>query len=240
MSRTSTDLASGRTLASHGAFILPYLEPGQRVLDCGCGPGTITLGLADAVFPGRVTGIDRSSFQTDRAHQLANGREIVNASFRTADVYDLPWADGTFDLVFSHALFEHLSQPERALAELGRVLKPGGLIGLCSPDWRAFRFQPQTLELKMAIEACRRLQEDNGGNTAGGGLLEDWLKNAGFQVLSKLQRNEVHADTQRIAAHLASQLEEAGHGKEARDLRAWAGEPRALFSQAWISVVAVK
>jgi SAM-dependent methyltransferase len=231
---------SGRTLASHGAFLLPYLEPGQRVLDCGCGPGTITLGLADAVFPGRVTGIDRSTSQTDRAHQLANGLEIVNASFQTADVYSLPWADETFGLVFSHALFEHLARPGQALAEMGRVLKPGGVAALCSPDWRAFRFQPQTLELKLAIEAYRELQEANGGDTACGGRLEDWLKDGGFRILARQQRNEVYADPRRITEYLALQLDEAGRAKEARDLCAWGLDPHATFSQAWISVVAQK
>ena len=47
-----------RTAAKEGAFFLRFLRPGMRVLDLGCGPGSITLGLAEAVAPGEVVGID--------------------------------------------------------------------------------------------------------------------------------------------------------------------------------------
>jgi ubiquinone/menaquinone biosynthesis C-methylase UbiE len=47
-----------RTAAREGAFFLPHLRPGMRVLDCGCGPGSITVGLAAAVAPGQAVGID--------------------------------------------------------------------------------------------------------------------------------------------------------------------------------------
>ena len=57
----------GRTACVHGAFFLPYLHPGMTVLDCGCGPGTITIGLAEAVAPGEAVGVDLEASQVDRA-----------------------------------------------------------------------------------------------------------------------------------------------------------------------------
>jgi ubiquinone/menaquinone biosynthesis C-methylase UbiE len=103
------------------------------VLDAGCGPGTITLGIARKVPPGRVTGIDAedSQFSTAREH---GEREDVNIEFQKASVYELPFPDGSFNAVFSHALLEHPSDPGAVLAELRRVLKPGGLIGVRAGD----------------------------------------------------------------------------------------------------------
>ena len=60
-----------RTAAQEGAFFLPHLRPGMRVLDLGCGPGSITLGLAEAVAPGDVVGIDLQPSQVAQAQALS-------------------------------------------------------------------------------------------------------------------------------------------------------------------------
>jgi ubiquinone/menaquinone biosynthesis C-methylase UbiE len=97
---------SHRTAETHAAFFLPRLERGWRVLDAGCGPGTITLGLARAVYPGIVTGIDVEESQF--AHARKQGEEDeCRMEFRKASVYELPFADQMFDAVFA--------QPARTL-----------------------------------------------------------------------------------------------------------------------------
>src|SRR5579859_5587718 len=121
-------LMAQRTAETHAGFFLPKLIAGWRVLDAGCGPGTITLGVARKVAPGRVTGIDAEDSQFSKAREQGE-REDLNIEFQKASVYELPFPDGSFNAVFSHALLEHLSDPGAALAELRRVLKPGGLIG---------------------------------------------------------------------------------------------------------------
>src|SRR5947209_7496808 len=102
-----------RSASSHAAYFLPHLHAGLSLLDCGCGPGTITLGLAQAVAPGRVVGTDAGDSQIAQARQFATEQGRSNVEFRTASVYDLPFAAGEFDAVFSNALMEHLSDPAR-------------------------------------------------------------------------------------------------------------------------------
>ncbi len=88
--------------------VRPYLEgrlqPGMNVLDCGCGPGTLTLGLAQAVEPDHATGIDIEPSMVDTAIGLAEERGVSNVEFRVDDITDLSFADDRFDLVFTSAV----------------------------------------------------------------------------------------------------------------------------------------
>lgn len=122
-----------RTAEFHADFFLPHLKPGSSVLDAGCGPGTITLGLARTVAPGYVFGVDVEDSQFDQARVEAH-REGLSVEFRQGSVYELPFEAQQFDAVFSHAVLEHLSDPAAAIAEFRRVLKPGGVIGLRAGD----------------------------------------------------------------------------------------------------------
>ena len=115
-SSNAVDFMSRRTAESHAAFFLSQLKPGMRLLDCGCGPGGITMGLAEQVRPGEVVGIDIGGVQLEHALERAKVG-TVPAIFREASVYLLPFPDGDFHAVFSHALFEHLAEPLKALAE---------------------------------------------------------------------------------------------------------------------------
>jgi ubiquinone/menaquinone biosynthesis C-methylase UbiE len=90
------------------------------VLDCGCGPGTITLDIAARVAPGKVIGVDFVSSQLEQATAGAARESIANVEFQTANCYALPFDSNVFDRVFSHALMEHLSDPTRALKEFHR------------------------------------------------------------------------------------------------------------------------
>src|SRR5215831_13844206 len=70
-----------RTAAKEGAFFLPFLRPGMRVLDLGCGPGSITLGLAEAVAPGEAIGVDLQPSQVAQAQALSVAWGVTNARF---------------------------------------------------------------------------------------------------------------------------------------------------------------
>ena len=236
-SANATAFMAARSFGSHGEFIRPYLAAGMKVLDCGCGPGAISVGLAEAVGPaGHVTGVDFGESQI----AVAKARARPNLTFRVASVYELPFEDSTFDLVFSHALFEHLAEPTRGVTEIRRVLRPGGVTGLCSPDWGGFILSPIDEQVEIAIARYRTLQEKNGGETRAGRQLGSWLS-AGGMVTQKVQaRYECYSDSRVIAEYLALQLEQIGDGASAVALRRWAALPWSLFAQAWVSVIGVK
>jgi ubiquinone/menaquinone biosynthesis C-methylase UbiE len=128
------ELAS-RTAAREAAFLMPHLRPGMSMLDCGCGTGSITLGLAERVAPGQVVGVDREPGLIDLARAAAADRGASNVRFEVGDVHTLPFQDATFDVAFENALLEHVGDPIRALREIRRVLKPGGLVGIRDPDY---------------------------------------------------------------------------------------------------------
>jgi ubiquinone/menaquinone biosynthesis C-methylase UbiE len=229
-----------RTFESHGAFFLPHLKPGLSLLDCGCGPGSITLGMAARVAPGAVVGIDFGQSQIERARAAAAREGCRNVQFDTGDAYSLAFESGSFDRVFSHALMEHLADPVRALREFCRVLKPGGVIGVCSPDWGGFILSPPSTELSRAVDAYTALQSRNGGDVRVGRKLGQHLAAAGFAEIRISARYECYASLEFIGEYLASQLEREGDARSDTAFRGWSQEKQGMFAQAWVCAVGVK
>jgi SAM-dependent methyltransferase len=236
----ASDFMARRSLQSHGQFFLPHLTPGVCVLDCGCGPGTITLGIARAVHPGLVTGVDFGASQVERATARATADGVDNVTFRVADCYDLPFESNAFDCIFSNALLEHLSDPVRALKELHRTLKPGGVIGVCGPDWGGFLLSPPSAELTRAVEAYTRLQTQNGGDVHVGRKLGVHLAAAGFEGTQMSARYECYSERELIGEYLALQLAQQGDARSAEILRDWSRSQGGMFAQAWVSALARK
>jgi len=229
-----------RRLDPNGAFFLPYLAPGLSVLDCGCGPGTITRDIAAKIAPGRVTGLDFNLSQVERATRDAAAAGVQNIEFRQGSVYELPFAEASFDAVFSHALLEHLRDPGAAVAEFRRVLKPGGVLGVCTPDWGGFLVAPAVPEIIEAFEAYQALQNRNGGDARCGRKLGGYLAGAGFEVVDMRSRYENYDPLTVIGDFLAMNFEEAGDAKHAATWRRWGRSPNGMFSQAWVWCVGRK
>src|SRR5262245_42321776 len=125
-----------RTADEAAAFVLPELRVGMRVLDVGCGPGSITRGLAERVAPGDVVGVDLSKDTLEGARRDAAERGLDNLRYEEASVYALPFADASFDVAFAHQVLQHLSEREAAVGEMLRVLRPGGLLAIRDIDWQ--------------------------------------------------------------------------------------------------------
>jgi|WetSurMetagenome_2_1015567.scaffolds.fasta_scaffold238814_1 ubiquinone/menaquinone biosynthesis C-methylase UbiE len=157
-------LMSERTLETHGQFIKSYLKSGMKILECGCGPGTMTIGIAKAVFPGEVTAIDISEKQLQLAEATAIAANVTNITFQIASINDLPFADNTFDLVFSQTLLDHLRNPLFAINEQKRVTKAGGLVTAHSGHFSRKILYPTNPILEEAINLRWQAITENGGD----------------------------------------------------------------------------
>ncbi len=237
----ATAFMAKRTLESHGQFFVPWLEgAGLEVLDLGCGPGTISMGLAEAVPEGRVTGIDFGECQIAAAREKARDAGLTNLEFEVASCYELPFADGSYDRVFCHALMEHLERPHEALAEAFRVLRSGGVIGICSPDADGWLLAPPSAALTDAVEAYADLQASNGGDLRIGKRLGVLLEDAGFVRVHVSARYECYPSLEFIGNYLALQLEQNGMARHAKTVRDWSGSSHGMFAQAWVAATGEK
>lgn len=177
------------TLASHGrrtalnscGYLLPVLESGMSILDVGCGPGTITLDLAHVVGPGLVVGVEPVEAPLVAARDEAARRGDTLTRFDVADVYDLPYADDSFDVVHAHQVLQHLTDPPRALGEMARVCRPGGWVAARDADYAAMTWFPEVPELGEWRELYRRVARANGAEPDAARRLRQWAQGAGLE-----------------------------------------------------------
>jgi SAM-dependent methyltransferase len=161
-------------------FLAPHLRAGMRLIDCGCGPGSITADLAHAVAPGEAIGIDLREDALAHGRALALERGIANLTFEAASVYQLPYPDGAFNAAFACAVLQHLAAPIAALREMRRVLTPGGVIGIVDGS-ATITFRYPTNSLLDKWDRLRALErEHNAGRPSDALRLRALLREAGF------------------------------------------------------------
>jgi SAM-dependent methyltransferase len=169
-----------RTAENSAGYLLGHLQPGMRVLDVGCGPGTITADLAARVPEGHVTGIDAAADVLAEARAEAGRRGQGNVRFEAGDVYQLGFEDGTFDVVHAHQVLQHLADPVAALAEMRRVCRPGGLVAARDGDYGGFFWFPSDPGLDEWQALYRAVARALGGEPDAGRHLLAWARAAGF------------------------------------------------------------
>lgn len=169
-----------RTAGNSAAYLLPHLTPGMSILDVGCGPGTITADLAALVVPGRVTAVEITDAALDLARDEAAVRGQRNIDFAVADVHGLDFADDSFDVVHAHQVLQHVADPVRALAEMRRVCKPGGVVAARDADYAAFTWYPEMPALDDWLARYRQAARANGAEPDAGRRLLSWARAAGF------------------------------------------------------------
>jgi arsenite methyltransferase len=110
---------------------LAALVPGDRVLDLGSGSGTDAFcAVAGVGATGRVVGIDFTDAQVAKATSLAESHGVANVEFVTGSIDDLPFEDGSFDVVISNGVINLSPVKHRVFAEAARVLRPGGRLAI--------------------------------------------------------------------------------------------------------------
>jgi SAM-dependent methyltransferase len=240
-----------RSAERDAAFLLPYIEPGQTLLDCGCGPGQITVGLARAANPGRVTGIDLDAAVLEAARRRAADADVANVEYREASAVALPFPDESFDVVYFHALLMHLPAPQHALAEAQRVLKRGGLVAVSEPDISSFQIatdDPACLRMVDYLAAGSRAA---GGDPDIGRRLRPLLHSAGFSPTVGSMSIHAHGDPESapykagawaglasgstLAANAIAQglFSAAELDETAGALRKYAERPDAMLAETW-------
>lgn len=249
----------GQRVANHqAAFLLPYLEPGMNLLDIGCGPGTITLGLAKAVEPGSVMGIDHDAMHVAAANTLAVGEGATNAGFRRASALALPFADETFDVAFENDMLIHLShRAVEAAREAFRVLKPGGLFAARDADASLAIWGNPVDDLRAIDSLMTAWQASRGSDITLGSRLPTVLRQAGFSEIVKSVSADTKGDVASVRAHaeVTVALLDGPLGRTAvkegwadqtvldrlkASILAWAAHPNAFFANVHIEVIGWK
>ena len=174
---------AARTAENSAAFLLPHLSKGARVLDVGCGPGSITVGLARHVGPtGSVTAIDVVDGIVQQAAAAVRAAGLENTSCEVCSVNELPYAPGSFDVVYAHQTLQHLSDPVGALLEMRRVVRPGGIIAVRDADYSSMLGQPASPAIDEWRAVYRQVCMRNGAEPDAGRHLVSWLLAAGLPL----------------------------------------------------------
>lgn len=122
------------------------------VLDVGCGTGAVTRALVDVRGVGEVIGLDPSPIFVEKARELA--RALPQVTFRAGDGRALPFPDAFFDLVVFHTTLCHVPDPEKALLEAHRVLRPSGWLAVFDGDYTTATVAIDTFDpLQRAVDA---------------------------------------------------------------------------------------
>ncbi|MDH5295086.1 MAG: methyltransferase domain-containing protein [Acidimicrobiia bacterium] len=244
-----------RRAADSAAFLLPRLESSMRLLDLGCGPGSVTLDLAR--FVAEVVGVD-AAVEAIAAARGAAEASGVRSRFEVADVYELPFEDSSFDVVFAHQVLQHLGDPVRALVEARRVLRPGGLMAAREADYGTMVHHPHTPALGEWLTLYKTVARHNGGEPDAGRRVAGWFADAGFEQLevsSSTWTYHTRSEVEGWRDLWVSRLTEARLGEHAVALgladrdrlatladgwRQWASSRQAFFAFLHGEVVAVR
>ena len=169
-----------RTADNSAAYLLARLRPGDRLLDVGCGPGTLTVDLARRVAPGTVVGIDVAASVVAEATEHAVQAGVDNVTFAVGDVRDAGFEAGSFDVVHAHQVLQHLRDPVGTLATMAQLARPGGIVAVRDGDYAGFVWSPAVPGLDRWRAVYSAVARRNGAEPDAGRHLPAWARAAGL------------------------------------------------------------
>lgn len=169
-----------RTANNSAGYLLRYIEPSSHILDIGCGPGTISTDFAVLTNgpEGHVHAIDYNADIIIESQSLAIEKAIPRSklSFGVGDIMDLnEISDSTYDISHAHQVLQHIQNPIKALSEMYRVTKPGGIIAVRECDYSGMIWYPDDIPgltkwHELYLQVARRI----GGEPNAGRRLLSW------------------------------------------------------------------
>jgi ubiquinone/menaquinone biosynthesis C-methylase UbiE len=231
------ELLKSRNAAEYADFLVPYLGRDDRVLDVGCGQGTITLGLAETV--GEVVGVDPGEQEFADAQRYAADHQIEGVQFRVGSVYALDFPVGDFDGCLCHSMLETLDRPLDALVEIKRVLKPGGVLGVACVEYGGLILAGPNDELLRRFYAIReRLwQLENAADPYRGRQLRGLLERAGFGSVFATSKYFCYGTSEAVRSFGLARAEdchERWYSRSAKEHGLATASELDLISQAWL------
>ena len=170
-----------RSAADSAAHLLPHLSAGMDLLDVGCGPATITADLAECVAPGRVVALDAAADALEAARATLSERGLSEqVELSCGDVMALPFEDGSFDVVHTHQVLQHLADPVGALVEMRRLTRSGGIVAVRDAVYSAMTWFPDPEGMEQWRSVYMTTARTNGGEPDAGSRLLSWAREAGF------------------------------------------------------------
>jgi len=141
------------------------VRPGMRVLDLGCGPGFVSLELAERVGPtGEVVALDEAPHWTGWLALKAKERGLANLRTLNSRIERADLQEQSFDLVFSRWVFSFLSDPSAVATSVARCLVPGGVLAIEDYNHEGVSLFPESEGFRAAVRATRALYKQSGGD----------------------------------------------------------------------------
>lgn len=201
-----------RTLAAQAEAIWPQELPvigryqPRDVLDLGCGTGEITARIAELFPTARITGVDLIASHLERARGKA-ARFGDRVTFQEADAFELPFAAGTFDLVVCRHVLQAIPSPERVLAEMVRVGRPGGWLHVIAEDYDMIHAAPTRVDVSWFWHAApRAYAAESSTDLHIGRNIHHHLR---ALPVTEIRVDYAHVDTQRVPRETFAQIFEA-------------------------------
>jgi trans-aconitate methyltransferase len=168
-----------RTAEDCCAYLLPRLRGDETLLDVGCGPGTITVGLARHLARGAVVAFDPAAEAVAEARSHVAAAGVVNVRVEQADVHTIR-LDEPVHVVHAHQVLQHVSDPVGTLQAMAAHLRPGGVVAVRDADYDAMSWWPRLPELDEWRTLYRATAHALGAEPDAARVLPAWCRAAGL------------------------------------------------------------